>query len=185
MKSEKYENRLVDPNGVELGLAIFSTAITTISFIYQFGPKIQRYQLENKIREIRREILRLQNSIDDFVLTLERMSNNMPDMSLHGRKVSMSDTMFKLRDRDYQRWILIQDAVKRIDQKLYKTISEIREMELGEEEEKPISPKLMKTTDELILGMGRLSFDDFVVSLRNLLNEIDKELSDMMYSKKN
>ena len=180
MVNRQTASKDIDPIGIELAIAIFSTTLTTISFVCQFRSVLRRKgKASNSVHEVRREVLRLQNALDDLILTIERLSHHSKEFSFADKTPTISQTMMRLSRKDYQRWILINDAIKRVDHKLYEIISEVRDLVLDEELEDIKVSKITEKADSLLLGMGNTTFSTFVAGLRQLLSEVDADLANI------
>jgi len=170
----------IDPVGIELLLAIFSTAVTVASAIHQFGlfPR-KREKILTGFENLNQEIMKLQNTLDDFILTAQRYSSDSSDKVLEKNPITISGTLMYLKERDYLRWIDIHDSIKRIDSQIYLIISKIRSLSLEyfqQYSEEPFDNELLKPFDELILNMSRMTFGEFIKELRELLNMLSKKM---------
>ena len=178
------ENRdnLIDPIGIELAIAIFSTSLTTIAFIHQFRPFFRRKTFSLKIRKIRREIIKLQNSIDDLVLILERLSYQDPKIRLTDRKSTISDTLFHLKEEDYVRWLAIHDSIKQIDRNIYDIISEVRELVELEDISVISESKLTSEADQILMTLGEMTFDKLILNLRRLVKQLRRTVEHELHN---
>ena len=180
------ENRdkRIDPIGIELAIAIFSTSLTTIAFIHQFRPYFRRKPLSKKIRKIRREIIKLQNSVDDFVLILERLSHQDPEIQLSDRNSTISDTLFRLKEKDYVRWLVIHDSIKQVDRNIYDMISEVRDLMELEDISGISESKLTNQADRILMSLGETTFDRLVLDIRSLVKQLRREIELVSHDRK-
>lgn len=148
--------REVDPIGTDLVLSVFSTAITTFILIYpifskKFNPG-RRYFIE-RLPFVRKEIINLQNELDNLILTL--------------------------------RWIDIQDAIKEIDQRVFKLLSEIRLLTFNNMDVyhyEALDDNLLLSFDKLLLEMSNLKSFDFIFKMRHLLKDLSTRLTELQKS---
>ena len=180
MENKRYqkENQIVDPIGIDLGLTILGTAVTVMAFLHQFytsNGRKKNTHLTYKLTMIKRELLRLQGSLDNLILILERAGHADKSIDFSKKSLSISDTMFDLKEEDYYRWLDVQDALKQIDRKIYEIISEIRALDLLESEyhiTRVLNEELINKFDQLVLSIGQISFARLISELRSLLKDL-------------
>jgi hypothetical protein len=184
METNNSNTTKFDPVGIEVLVAIFSTSITLVATLHQFGVFSKKHKkLSIEFENLHNEILRLQNSLDDFILTLHRNSHNLQDHELENSSMTISQTLLYLEHRDYIRWLDIEDKIKNIDANVYKIISKIRDLSFRyfkQELVEPFNQNLTDSFDTLILNMGQLSFGEFISELRKNLTMIDKTIYSLL-----
>ena len=184
VNSKHGSDRRIDPVGIELILSIYSAALSTIVFLYEFGPQVFRPHEEEKSQPLKDVLPRLaeaiellQNSIDDLVVMLAAAANRDPDIVLSGSP-TIRDTLLSLRERDYLRWKELTGQVKTINDRIYEVVQGVRsrvEPESGPSEE---AQALAARADELVLGLIDTTFEQFIVDLRGLVRDLSKVLGE-------
>jgi hypothetical protein len=173
----------IDPVGVELAISIFSTLISVVSLLVEMGiPLKKQKDIKEKIEAIQQEILRLHNALDDLILTLERMRLRTDDIDISNNSCTISDTLLELRERDYLRWADIRDAIKRIDTNIYILLKEVRALSIkyaSEHTREPFDQELIASFDNVLLGMSKFTFGEFISELRALLNLLSNRLGEL------
>jgi hypothetical protein len=174
------EKKDVDPIGAELIIAILATAINLVGTLHQFGLfSKKRKKILLEFENLYREVFRLQNSLDDLILTLERYSHQSGLPDLGEKPLTIRGTLFYLEKRDYVRWIDVQDTIKRIDRDIYHIVSKIRSLSFKYEGKFSIEPSTQELTesfDELLLNMGKMTFGAFIMAMRSRLSLVEKAI---------
>ena len=174
-------SQYIDPVGIELALDILTIVVRVITILFSIPARWRdRVEVSDKIKVIRREILRLQNSVDNLVLILGRVSHQNHETDFTKLRPTISGTFIRLSDKDYVGWIELQHLIKQIDGGVYKVISELRELSLNEEIADFQHFALTNEADMLILGISETTFDRFVIGLRQLLKNLANELDNLM-----
>ena len=183
------EERLIDPLGIELIVSVLSLAIGTISAIYQFGlfsKKDKRIRDEFKL--LRQQVLRLQNSLDDIILTFDRYSNyddrNINYNIFHG-KITISSTIMKLKEKDYIKWLDIKESLHTISQNVYTIIAKLRTLNLKFEiieEEEFFNKVIVGNFDELLINFSKYNIGEFLSKLRKNLSQLENYLLEISKS---
>jgi hypothetical protein len=182
----------IDPIGVELVLGILSASVTLVSAVHQFGLFSKRDErVLQKFKSLREELLRLHNCLDDLILTIHRhslyQSDETSERSLTDKRLTLSNTLFRLKQRDYYRWLDIKEAVFKVSQRSYLLISEIRSLSSETSDEQlaeTLNNEILIPFDKLLLNFGSYEFGDFVSQLRQVLSDLDNTLNDVIYSHK-
>ncbi len=185
-KKHRQAGALSDPIGLEPFLTILSSAISVLSFAYQFGLLSTRHRrIRGNFSRMRTEVLRLHNCLDDLVLALQRHSQfaNLhlgQDPRASDRKATLAETLLELREADYLRWRDLQDKIQTLAQAIYRLLSDTRRLvqELGDERlVETLGKEVFSLVDELLIGLGNVSFGDFVAGLRNVLAKLEETLT--------
>ena len=178
------KERTVDPVGVEFLLGVTSTLVTIIAALHQFGFFVRdRDDFLTEFEAIHVELMKLQNSLDDFVLLVQRYTSRTGDKEIEVGQLSISATMMDLYERDYYRWMDLQDTIKRLDSKIYKVVSRIRQLALQYRMRHPrelFAADLTDTFDDLLLRMGENTFANFIKDLRTLIGKISDKLVELI-----
>lgn len=179
---EAFEGARIDPIGLSMLLSVFNTAVKTLGGIVEYGPaSADNREAQRRFRLIRGEILNLHNSLDDFVLLVERFVNESDNAEFGERRPTFSDTMMILRERNYQRWRAIQEAIQSIDQRIYDLLKEIRslgvEYMLDTQGEGLVDTELIQQFDSVVLEMGQMTFVTLIRKLRDVLTSLERSLA--------
>jgi hypothetical protein len=181
------EEITIDPIGFEPLLSIFSLVVSIVSLIHDFGLFPINSRETNQLEDLYREVLRLQNVLDDLILTFHRYKSKTGNEDLEQESLSLSSTLFDLNEREYYRWLDLQDRIQEINQNVYSLISKMRLMNLKHMKKSSheiFSSDLFTSLDELILRMGEIKFAEFIRELRLYLDKLQKKLYGLIHSKK-
>jgi len=179
--SINHESKYIDPVGVELVLSILSLSVGIISAVHHFGIFTNKNKdVAKEFKKLREKVIRLHNCLDDFVLTLQRHSHYeiSENEILSNKRLTISETMFKLKDKDYYRWIDIQDSVTTLTQEVYSIVTNIRticfdyERELSEEAHLEIFSQF----DNLLINYSNYELGKFVSELRKTISNLEAEI---------
>jgi len=176
--------KYIDPIGIEIVLSILSLSVGVISVIYHFGVFSERNKsVSQEFKKLRQNVIRLHNCLDDFILTLQRHSHYeiSEEELLAKKKLTISATMFKLKDKDYCRWIDIQDSISRLTQETYSIIDNIRTTCFDYEDN--ISEgnhhEIIEQFDNLLINYSTYELGDFVSNLREAISNLEKVILDL------
>lgn len=174
----------IDPVGAEFLPGVVSTLVTVIATLHQFGVFARkRMKFLSEFEDIHREIMRLQNSLDDFVLLVQRYTALTQNEEIEQKNITIAGTLMNLHERDYYRWMDLQDAIKHLDQKIYAAISKIRKLGLrysAEQSKEVVESDLIESFDSLLLKIGQKTFVEFVKELRTLIRKTAERLTELV-----
>ncbi len=182
-KIDNCKEPTIDPIGIEIPLAILGIAITTIGVVHQFCPVFKKPSVLKVFKGLDQEILKLQNGLDDFILNIERLSNQDSEFKPSECNLTISETLLDLRRRDYLRWLEIYDKIKFIDNKISGLASSLRQRMFQENIQTPyltFDEDVISEIDDLLLNMSNMTFDIFIKKLRDLLQGLSKRLAEVL-----
>ena len=171
----------IDPIGVELLLSILSLSVGVISAVHHFGGFTNKdREVAREFKKLREKVIRLHNCLDDFVLTLQRHSHYeiSEQEMLSNKKLTISETMFKLKDKDYYRWIDIQDSVARLTQEVYSIVSNIRTIcfDYLHDSQDDRHHEILSQFDNLLINYSKYEIGEFVRELRSTISNLEKSI---------
>lgn len=185
MKSRR-ENDCIDPIGLELILKVLSTGASILGVVFQFRSQIKKSGgPRNELQALRRQLLRLHNSLDDIILIIQRHDHQQERNRVASSRVTPSGTVMSLAARDYLRWIDIDNEVHKLSQETFSIISEIRKSFFAQETfeiSDKLDSKLFASFDELFINWGNYTVGEFVGKFRNALSDLDSALIEIIES---
>jgi hypothetical protein len=174
-----------DPIAIEPVLAVLSIVVHILSFSREFAVlSTKNRRIRQNFRRLREEVLRLNNAIDDVILTVGRHAHyaNLDigeGPPVTNRRPTVSDTLIELREGDYARWRDTRDRIHELGESVYRVMSDTRKA-VQEVDNEPLVQSLdadvFSKVDEVIIGFGSSTFGDVVAKLRQVLSELDKML---------
>lgn len=187
-KSPNQKNPCIDPIGIELVLNILSTSISILSAIYQFGVFSRKDKtILKEFKNLRKQLLRLHNCLDDLILTVNRHSHYDRESSLINKKLTLSDTLFELKQQDYFRWIDIHESLCNLNQETFEIISNIRRLclDISEREVRDsLTNEILTPFDDLLINFHSYEFGEFISKFRNALSHLDGILVKLIYHRR-
>ena len=178
------DNKKIDPIGLEILISIIDTVVTTIGVLHQFRTESHNRVVAKTFSDLQMQILHLQNSLDDFILTIDRFSNLNPENNFLGRKLSIRNTLIELELKDYLRFMEITSKIQSINQRVFKLASSLREKMLSENLQINLNysdEDFLGKLDEIVLNMGNKTFTEFTNELREFLGIVNNILADKKY----
>lgn len=184
-KKQYQKNSSIDPIAVELLLSILSTAISILAAIHQFGLFSKRdKKILKEFKNLRKQLLRLHNCLDDFILTINRHNNYNHEGSLVNKKLTLSGTLFELKQQDYHRWLDIQELLYKLNKETYEIISNIRNLCLDISEQKmgdTLANEILHPFDDLLINFQSYEFGEFISRFRDAIRHLDDILAHLIY----
>ena len=172
----------IDPIAIELILSILSTTASILGTIFQFGALFKKTDgLRNDAHALRRQLMRLHNSLDDLILTIQRHDHQRKEDRISSKALTSSGTVMFLERRDYWRWIDLQYEIQKLSQETFVIISSIRERfaeaQGGVSDSEAV--ELFRSFDELFLNWSNYTVGEFVGKFRQALTDLDSQLVKM------
>jgi hypothetical protein len=126
----KQIDKLIDPIGIETIISILGLSIGIVSAMHQFGVfGSNRKKLAKSFKLLYKQTLSVHNCLDEVILVIQRHSRySIDNASIIGRRLTLSDSLFDLKERDYQKWIDIKETIFQISKDTYEIISKIRKV---------------------------------------------------------
>lgn len=178
-------NSSIDPIGIELVLGILSTSISILSVTYQLGLFSRKNKkILKEFKNLRKQLLRLHNCLDDLILTVNRLHHYNPEGSLLNKKLTLSDTHFALKQQDYYRWLDINESLYNLNQETFEVITNIRNLCLDISEREvmdTLSNEILAPFDELLINFQSYEFGQFISKFRDALSHLDGIIVDLIY----
>ncbi len=100
--------------------------------------------------------------------------------------MSISDTMFNLKEKDYYRWQTIREMIHSISRRVFNLVARLREEQadaLSHSSNQLVQDDVLVKFDKLVMGIGQMNFADFVDKLRSSLNALSHRLSELTRDK--
>ena len=187
--SKRQKDDIIDPIGIGLILDILSISISILNTVHQFGLLSRKDKMiQEEFKKLREQTLRLHNRLDDLLLIFEIYgSYEGNDVgSLDSKKLTISDTLIKLKEKDYLRWLDIQYSLHMLGQECYSLISNIRELSQNYPKiNEVLNPEIFVPFDKLFMNFSSYGFGDFVTQFRKALDQLQSTLAELTHLRDN
>lgn len=185
--SKRQSDDTVDPIAVELILSLMSLSVSILSAVHQFGLLSKKDKnIQKEFRKLREQTLRLHNRLDDLLLLFEIYgSYEGNDVgSLDSKKLTISDTLLILKEKDYLRWQDIQKSLHMLTQECYSLISKIRELSQNYPNSlinETLNTEIFVPFDKLLMNFNSYGLGDFLTQFRKALFQLDSTLVELTH----
>lgn len=177
-------NDRVDPIGIELVLSILSLSVSIVGVVHQLGWLSKRdKKIQKKFIKLREQTLRLHNNLDNLILKFKEYNEKYYNGdTLFSRKLTISDTLFILKEKDYLDWLDLQKSIQGLSKEVYSLIFNIRELSLNYPNHlinETMNKEIFTPFDELLIKFNSYEFIEFATQLRNALTKLELILYDL------
>ena len=177
-------NDTVDPIGIELILEILSLSVSIVGVVHQIGWLSKRdKKIQQKFIKLREQTLRLHNNLDNLILKFKEYNEMYYNRNTSfSRKLTISDTLFILKEKDYLEWLDLQKSIHGLSKECYSLIFKIRELSLNYPNSlinETLNKEIFMPFDELLIKFSSYEFIEFATQLRNALTKLESILDDL------